>query len=256
MATPQLQFNSYTLPRTFYVSERPTNRNVPNAKLPRADGARTITGYLDEKRFSVKGYLIGGYEIIPTGNADLRTQLDTLKAALNGGPSTFTMSSDRYWRNCQVANFKEDYDPTGQGRFCDIDFDILTGDPFQYDTTNQTATHSVSSSPTTWTVTAGGNAYALPQISVTMSSTGTVDALLTNNTNGQVMRLQGAVTSGDVIKADSLLQVVTLVSSGANKISLFDGIFPALVVGGNSFTLTYSGVTISSVAMAWNNRYF
>ena len=187
---------------------------------------------------------------MPTAASDLRTQLDALKAALASGPTTFQTSSDRLYQGCQVSSFEETYGDTAFGRYADISFDILTGDPFQY----AAVPTSVTSTSGSLVATSAGNAYALPQIALTVGATGTLSATLTNTTTGEVCTLMGAVTSGQVITIDSLAQAVTI--AGVDKIALFDGLFPRLLVGANTLVLAVTSGTISSITATWQDRWF
>ncbi|MGG2334323.1 hypothetical protein, partial [Salmonella enterica] len=89
----------------------------------------------------------------------------------------------RYWRNCQKSTLNFRYDPTHYGRMAMVDIEFLSGDPFQYEVATQSASQVISATPTTFNVTGvGGNASALPVISITIGATGTLAATITNNT--------------------------------------------------------------------------
>lgn len=255
MANLSLKLGSYTFPPTFYAEQIPTLRSIPNEKLPRADGGRQITGYLESKTFRVKGALVSGHEAIPTGTQQtLRAQLDALKAACNAGQVSFQTHDDRYWRNCQVSGFQEQYDPTGPARYVDIAFDVMTGDPFAYGLTTQTDGRTITATAQTKSLSVGGNAYTLPTISLTIGTGTSADIVLTNTTTGEVATLNGSVSPGDVYVIDSLGETVT--RSGLDKISLFDGLFLRLTPGTNVLKVEYSGATVTALSVTWNERYF
>ncbi len=258
MANPLLKFGSYTFPATFHCETVPTNRNIPTAKHARYDGARTLPGYLEGKTWRIKGGLAGSGSPIPTPGGTLRQQLDTLKAACNVSPTTFQTHDDRVWRNCQVGSFEESYDETGFDRYCDISFEVVTGDPFAYDLDAHSSTRSISASGQTLGAMVGGNAYALPQYQLTVGAAGVLSAQLAVDTTQDVFTLNGAVAAGDVLVVDAVTKTVTRQGDGSNQISLFDGIFARMGVGANTLTLTYTGggATLSNLTVAWNNRYW
>jgi hypothetical protein len=252
----QMKFGTYALPTGLYVAAQPSSRNVPSAKLPRADGARIPPGYLAEKRWTVQGGLTNS--VIATGaGSPLRTQLDNLKTGLAQGPTTWQTDTDRYWRNCQAVAFSESYEGTGFNRIVTVRFDILTGDPYAYETAVQSfPTNAIAASPTVVTLTAGGNAPALPQWSLTVGGSGAVAlaATVTNQTTGEAFILSGSVTGGTVLVIDSLNETVTI--GGADNMLLFDGNFPKLAVGANSIQVAYSSGTITNLGATWSNRWY
>ncbi len=250
--TYQLRFGSYDLPVGITVAQVQMGRRVPSANTPRYEGARTLTGQLDLKVIQLKGGIFW-----PLGSTDrtwLRGQLDALKGALGGGPANFTTDSDRFYRQCQARAYADDYEPSGFNRLVNISCEIVTGDPFSYETGAQSSARSLSATAQTLVATNAGNALAAPSISLTMGSTGTIAATVTNTTNGDVFTLSGAVTSGDVIVIDALLQSVT--RSGIDVMTLFDGQFPRLAVGANTFRFDWTSGSLSHVTIAWNNRFF
>jgi hypothetical protein len=246
----------YTLPRGF-AAVRSVNRssNVPAAKLPRADGARVPTGYLEAKHFKVEGaFIYGPLSNLPTGKT-LRQALDDLNAALNGGPQNFTTDSDRYWPNCQKTDYEDTYGETGFNRHVAVSFGLICPGGYQLATTATTATTAITATSQTLSITPTGNAYSLPQISVTVGTSATLNATLTNAATGDSCTLKGAVTSGDVLIVDSLLQQVT--RAGIDVTSFFDGSWIRLAPGvSNVITETYSASTITNLTLSYNARYY
>lgn len=250
--TYALAFGSYTIPNTITLQRVSMARNVPSAKTPRYDGARTLSGMLELKRFSLQGSLIR--QIGSTDVSWLRNQLDALKGALAVQGANFTVDSDRYWRQCYAEQYEDSFAPTGAQRIVDVSFDVVTGDPFSYETATQSGGGALVTSGQTKTVVNGGNAPGAPRLSLTVGSTGTLSATITNQTTVDVCTLFGPVTSGDVIIVDSLLETVT--RSGLDVTSLFDGQFPRLEVGSNVFRFDWVSGSLNNAAIAWNNRFF
>ena len=248
-----LQFGTFSFPKGFHVASVDMARSVPAAKLPRADGARVIKGYLEAKKITVRGGVY--HAAISTGGAaSVRSQLDTIKGALAQGPAAFYTDSDRYYRNCQSASYSDTFDPTEFNRIVTVQFELISGDPFSYEVANQNAGGAITASGQTQIATNNGNAYAQPQISVTMGTTGSIAATITNTTTGEAFTLGGAVTAGDVIIVDSLQEAVT--RSGVDVTSLFDGQFPRLLPGANTFQVQYTSGTVTNLAIAFNQRWY
>lgn len=248
-----LQFGSYQLPPTFYVSSAESNRIVPSAKLPRADGSRILVGYLDAKKITVRGAVVCA-SLSTGGGAPVRTQLDSLKAALASGPANFTTATDRYWRNCQVSEYSDGYEATEFSRIATVQFTVLSPDPWSYEVATQTPSRAITASGQTLAATNNGNAYAFPLFSVTVGATGTLSATITNSTTGESFTLNGAVTAGDVFVIDCLNQSVT--RAGIDVTAYFDGYFLRLLPGANTITVAYTSSTLTNLALNWNNRWW
>lgn len=248
-----LQFGTFAFPVGFYVASIDMTREVPSAKLPRADGARVILGYLDAKKITVHG---GVYHasLSTGGGATVRAQLDALKGALAQGPAAFYTDSDRFYRNCQQSAYSDTFDPTEFNRMCTVAFDLISGDPFSYEVAAQSPSQAISASGQTMTVTNGGNATAAPQFLITVGTTGTLFATITNTTTGEAFTLNNAYNAGDVLIIDSLAQSVT--KAGADITADFEGVFPRLLPGANTITESYTYGAISNLALHWNNRFY
>ncbi len=235
------KFGTYSFPNTFYPELLPASRVIPMPKLPRAHGARVLAGYLDGKKITVRGGFIN--------SVSLEDDLDALRAGLAQGPCDFQFLSNRKYRLCQALGYSDTYDATWWQRIVTIQFDLVTGDPFAYDM-DDTTVNLVSSGGL---ATALGNAAAAPALSLTMGTTGAVSLTCENLTTGESFTLAGSVVSGNVIVIDSLAQTVTI--GGADRIDLFDGLWPTLVVGDNVFLLTVTSGTVSAQSATWKNRW-
>lgn len=250
--TYQLRFGSYDLPTGITVARVEMARRVPTANSARNDGARTLGALLNLKRISLKGGIFW-----PLGSSDktwLRGQLDALRTGLAQGPCNFTVDSDRYWRQCQVEAYADDYEPTGFNRLVNISFDVVTGDPFSYETAAQAGSGSISSTGGTKSCSNGGNAIALPSITIVVGTAGTNTLQISNGANGDACTISGTLASGDSIVIDSLNATVT--KNGVETMTLFDGQFLRLAAGANTLTFAKSAGSYTSAAVAWNNRWF
>lgn len=249
-----LSFNSYSFPAGFHVSVEEMESAVPAAKLPRRHGARIPLGYLGAKKFKIRGAFVDDL-ISNTGGLTVRQSLDALKAALMSGPADFATDTDRFWPNCQKVAYSDSYDPTMFNRFASVEFDLVAPDPISFEVATQNASRSLTMTGQTLSITPGGNAQAMPQISVTAGATGTLAATIMNAANGDMCSLSGAVTMGDVLILDSLLEQVT--RSGSDITSFFDGMWIRLEPGiANVLTVAWTLGSLSNIAVAWQNRWY
>jgi hypothetical protein len=253
MAVHSLQYGSYVFPPTFTYSDVSGKRALTATKSVHADGAVVPVAYLSERTVEVHGTFIR--QIGGTPLSDLR---DALRAALAVQSANLFLTTDRYLRNARVDDAPETSQPTWMERIMDVRIRFTAGDPYFYETATQTDnTNALTTSPGTVTIsTVGGNAPALPQLSLTVAGAGSVALLstLTNTTTGDVFTLGGTVMGGQVIIVDSLAQTVTI--GGVDRMDLFDGVFPRLALGSNSFTVAWSSGGYTNMAAAWNNRWF
>jgi len=245
--TYQLKYGSYTFPRGMYPSDNNVPSTVPQSKHPRLDGGRILTPTLGLKLITVKGGIVA-----PAGTS-ARTIVDGMKAAVLQGPANLTFQSDRYWRNVVCRDFKDGHPGTHYDRIDDIEIDLITGDPFQYETATQTLALTPSSTTVSGTATAAGNAYSKPVISFTAASTN-LNLSCYNDTTAESFTLVGTVVSGDVVIVDCLNETVTI--AGVDKMSFFEGTFPRLSVGGNIIRATYLSSALSAISVAWANRWY
>lgn len=249
-----LRYGTYTFPATFHPAAVPGSRVVGAEKLPRADGGRVSPSYLDTKRILVRGGLAQG----PMDSSDLRARIDALRAALAAQPQNLYLWSDRYYRNVYVGEQPEDYEPTGFGRLASIEIEFVTGDPFQYSTTETTDTWSaIASTGETRAITPGGNAPALPKFAITVAGSGakTLDWTIHNQTTDEAFTIAGTVTGGDVIDVDCLAQ--TVVVGAVDKMTLFDGRWPTLAAGvANTLEESYDGAALSQIVTTYRSRWY
>jgi hypothetical protein len=248
-----IQFGSYTFPRGFHVADVPSDSELTSSKLPRADGSTRPNSTRDAKRIVIRGGIIG------TPGNTAQTQWDALLAAVNGGKQNLTLTSGRYYRDVQKTRMSNGFGGTHFGRIVDsISLTFEAGDPYQYSTTETSSlTNAIAASPTTKSFTVStGNAPALPELRLTVGGSGAVslEAMVTNQTTGEVFTLIGSVTGGDVIKVNSLDQTVLILTT--DKMTLFDGLFPTLAQGVNTFEIAYTSGTITNIAVVYRARWY
>jgi hypothetical protein len=248
-----LAFGSYTFPAGFWLAEDPSARLLPASKLPRADGARTQTAYMDARRFVVRG----GFRQGVIGGSDIATSLDSLRAGLAVVNAAFYPArDDRYYRNCQCESISTSRRCTTEQTALDVETVIVSGDPFQYGATETNDAWAVTGSNQTKVIAAAGNAYEWPKLEVTIGGAGaiTLACVISSDTTGESFTLAGAVNGGDVIVVDCLAQTVVIGST--DKLALFDGQWLRLSVGNSTLREVYTSGTISSIAVKHRSRWW
>lgn len=246
--TYSLKFGTYTFPVGMYPADNNLPSVAPSSKHPRLDGGRVLPASLAVKQISLKGGVVAG-----TGQS-ARTIVDGMKAALFGQqPANFTHQSDRYWRNVYCRDFKDGHPGTHYDRIDDIEADLIAGDPFQYEFASNALAMIPTGTVVSGTATAGGNAYAKPAISFTALSA-FFALTLYNDTTAETFTLAGNCAVGDVCVVDCLNETVTI--AGVNRMDLFEGLFPRLLVGANVIRSVYSASTLTAIACVWSNRWY
>lgn len=253
----RLQFGGYSFPRTFSIVDNRVINVVPQQKLSRADGARSIRGSLGPRKIRVSGILFG-----PTaqkgGVSDIRSELDTMYNALhtNAPSAMYAGRDDRYLRSVHCETLPETTEPNAFERIIRQDFDFISPDPFYYSTVVYTDTWTVTGTAQSRSITPGGKEPPLPTYSITVGGAGAVslNVRIINNTNGQYFDLIGSVTGGDVIDVDCLAQTVDI--NGTDRMDLFDGRWVPLIAGtANSMGEGYTSGTITQVVTSWRQRW-
>ena len=253
----ELQLGSYILPKTFAVVSDEYAVKAGIYEHPQNDGACASFPYLSSRRMKLAGTVHSGTFCSTVNRSEsVREPLDVVLSRLRAAPTTFKMYPDREWRGVYAETQKSAYENQSAARFATVEFDIVMPDPYQYlVATSSSPTNSISASPTTVTISAGGLFKTPAKFSVTIGGSGaqTIAISVSNTTTGQAFTLTGAVTGGDVIDVDAYNHTVKI--GTVNKISLFDGVFVDLNNSANSVVVAYNTGTITNLAATWNERY-
>lgn len=258
-------FGSYTFPIGFAILSDDRGAELPVNKLARASGSTALPRKLREKRISIRGTcMYGALDCAPNGrygsySNPLRAAMDDLAAGCALSPANLYIDSDRYYLNAQASNLAFSWTETGFNRIVKAVVDFTCPDPFQYGQTSlsDSSWTSPANNSTKTINNSQGTASALPQITFNLASNAALGVTLTNNTTGDAFTLSGTPSnSATAVTVDSLNQIVTAAS--VDNTSLFDGIYPSLNAGANSFTLTLSGnsATINSIVFSWSPRWY
>lgn len=253
----KLQYGGYVFKKTFSIVDNRVINVVPQQKLARADGARTIRGSLGPRKIRVAGTLFG-----PTaqmgGVSDIRTELDNMYNALhtNAPSAMFVGRDDRYLRSVHCETLPETTEPNAFERIIRAEFDFVSPDPFFYSTTLYSDSWTVSGTAQAHAITPNGKEPPLPNYAITLGGAGavTISIRLMNNLNGQYFDLTGSATGGDVINVNCLERTVTIGST--DRMDLFDGRWVPLIAGtSNTLAEAYTGTAITNITTTYRARY-
>jgi phage-related protein len=223
-----LMFGSYSFPnQTFEIAGLPIENNIQETKIPLKHGSNISTPYLNSRKIRISGTLHNQL------SEDTHTQLLDMQEALLAGEGKFYYRSDRY-ANCYVKNIKPVYEEGTDKAVARIEIDLVAQDPFLYSETPYSAAEDASGTTHSFDVFSGGDVFAEPNIYF-YASGGTIsnNLLLQNLTTGEQMRWRGILNPGQTLSVNSGdMEVSYDILDG---MSIFEGDFPTLLPGTNSF---------------------
>lgn len=238
----QIKFNSFNLDdgSTFVIDsiQVEENKSVNTHKIPKTDGSIAETAKRESLSISVKGTI---------GSSDydaLRSNLDSLKAAVHDGLQKFTMDDDRYIM-AQISSFKKSWITFRTLLSFDISF--VAHFPFWLSETE----HTDERTPTSgvgYTINNAGNAPTRCKIEVTAPAGGISDNLkIENQTNGKSYQFRGTVAAGEKLEVDNRYDTddFEVLNDGADDHANFEGDFITLEPGDN--TIVYTGTAGATV---------
>lgn len=248
-----MKLGTYTFPTYFSLVEIQNSARVPTEEAPRRPGVVVGEQTAAEKIIRIEGNL--------SHATDIRTTLDSLKAALMGGRQKFYSHADRFIY-ATAQNLPDAYDPGLFLHLANIEIELLCDDPFWQAETLSPDTWNTSTLATpvgggSKGMAVGGNAPAWPIFELTVAGSGTLDMEL--SLGSLSFTLGGAVTAGQIIVVDCFEQTVTLKVGGTDKITLFDGVFFSFTANATN-TLSYEDYGgspyISQIYTTWRNRWY
>lgn len=245
--TQLLKFNNYTFPASFYPVSVPGDSRLQVDPVPYRDGAIVSTPRAGEMHVEVRGMLY-------SDASTLRTKMDALLAALNTGRQKLYLHSDRF-TYATKKSVTTNYDHSSFMRYCDVSIVFLCDTGFWESETASSDTWSSPASGGTKVVANAGNANAQPIYALTFGTAGIANVRLALGSD--YFTLLGPVGAGDVIRVDVAAKTVTLASSEADKIAMFEGTFLSLTPGNNTLTYTLvSGPAVSQIVTSWRDRWY
>lgn len=245
-AGSSLNFNGYELQTTDVISQILIQDNMPNRDfgtfvVPRGDGEVVTGDFWRRKTIKIKGV------IRKTTNSLLEAELDIMKKALAVSEANLDIVIDGNIRR-YVATLLNGGDMFSDRKgyhitMCPFNLEFLCLTPFglspNYDSSDFLGETLLNFGEQ---VNNTGTVRARPVVIMNVSAASGVTAIsFTNNTRGEAIQLDLAISAGDYVKFDSERLEVSV--NGVLKD--YTGAFPLLDTGANSFTIAVTGTSIT-----------
>lgn len=241
-----LVFNNYQLQTADVVSEILIQDNMPDRDfdtviVPRGDGEIITGDFWRRKIVKVRGV------IHKTTNQDLEDEIDLMKRRLAVGSANLDVTVAGVVRRyvATLINGSSMFDDRKGFHitFCPFEAQFLCLVPFGL-SPNYNSSEFLGQNVLTLNeeVTNDGSVRAKPVVIMNVISTSAVTGItFTNNTRGESIQLTATISPGDYVKFDTETLEVSI--NGVPQD--YDGGFPLLDTGENSFTIDIDGVSIT-----------
>jgi len=250
MANIQLKFNTLELDDTNNITISrigvKDSKPVKTNDIPLIDGAIAEEANLSYKTITIEGDIAG------TSHDNLRTNLDTLRAGLQG-LHKFTTDDERYI----MAQFKDfNYSYEHLSRFAKWSASFIAHFPFWLSETLYTD-ERVPTSGVSYIINNAGNAPARVKIEVTAPGGGIADnCQIENQTVDKIFQYRGTISDYETLEVDN--RVVTddfkVLDNGVSDFPNFEGDFIYLQPGNN--TLIFTGTANAIVKLSWRAAWY
>jgi phage-related protein len=222
------------------------NKTIATHKIPITDGSIAETALRESLTINLKGSIAGStYD-------GLRTNIDTLKAALQDGLQKFTLDDDRYIM-AQLKSFKKSFIKINA--LVRFQASFIAHFPFWL---AELASSSVTS-PTSgvgYTVNNAGNAPTRVKILITAAGAIADNCKIENTTNSEAFQYRGTIAATKILEIDNRYDTddFEVLNNGADDHTNFQGDFITLEPGDN--TILYTGVAGPTVALTYRNCWY
>jgi phage-related protein len=246
----QIYFNSLDLAGTNYaIGNIAVKENKPATlhNIPLADGSIAEEAKRKSLTISIEGSISG------SNYDELRTDIDTLKAALQAGIKQFTTDDDRYV-NAQLQDFE--YSFATLRTLARFKATFIAHYPFWQAITATTDTRTPTSG-VGYTLANNGNARARVKVEVTAPGGGIADnCQIANSTTGQTMKYRGTIAAAKVLKVDNRTDSddYAVTNDAVDDTANFEGDFLELAPGNN--TIVFTGTASASVKFTYKDCYY
>jgi len=213
---------------------KPSQRiRMANFIAPRKDGTIIPSTRFGEKTLALSGKVYG------TTFTIARTNLDNLIRAIGQGEKDLYLYDDRLVR---VFLQSEDHDYIAALRVMKFNLKFICQEPFNFYLQKARTSQAISSSPTSFTITNGGNVRIKPILYFVAGGAAIDDLTLENLTTGQIFSFTNDVLAGDTLEVNS--ENLLVENDGVDSLSAFSGDFIYLEPGDNLLKFTGDNCTI------------
>jgi len=221
--------------------------------VPRRAGSRQPIMQKDSMSIQLSGSVVGATIGL------VRTNLDTIKKVINSNrvKSNNELEQRELYlfedRKFKVNVTQELLNHKSVLTYRDIKLRFNVPEPFEIATQKTRHSETISSSPTTFTVsTNAGNAPATPIITITNNSSNISSLTLENCTTGQVFSYVGTIATGEALVVDT--DLLTVENNGVEDVANFTGDFD-MVLFPESTEILVTGLASGTITLDWFNRW-
>jgi len=239
-----LEFTDDIVISSFEIKEE---KSIGITAIPVTDGSIAEEAKRKSLTISVEGTVSGSeYD-------DLRSNIDTLRAALQNGFQKFTTDNDRYIM-AQLKNFNKALILARQ--LANFTATFVAHFPFWLSETE----HTDERTPTSgvgYVINNAGNAKARVKIEITAPAGDiTDDAKIENTTNGKSFQYRGTVVAGNVLEVDNRYDTddFEVLNDGADAMVDYEGDFIELEPGDN--TIVFTGTAGATVKITHRDCWY
>lgn len=237
---------------SFFISRAPSSKDIRMSEYDpsRRDGVILGKPLYDKRTEKMTGQVIGSTAQLARDNFDALKPaiigLNNLRAA--GNLRDLFFYDDRFLRG-QPKNWGDDGGQAAKKVF-NFDFDFVVPVPFEQFINWTRHVETISASPDSFDVTAGGTIFTKPRIQFITNGGNITSCTLENLTTGESVSYVGTVLNTDTLVIDC--QNETVENDGVTDLDNHTGDFPMLLPGVNKLKFTGSNCIIK---IDWVKRF-
>lgn len=218
----------------YVESWKPSQKiRMPNFVAPRKAGLIIPSTEDGERSISLMGKVYGTTKDIA------RTNFDNFVKAFGKGEKDLYIYDDRYVQGF-LSSFEYDY--IAALRCLKFQLKLTCQNPYSIFLQKYRSSQSISSSPTTFTITNNGNVRIRPDVFFVAGGSSITSCSMENLTTGQVFSFSGTVSAGNTLEIDCDNLIVE--NNAVDALGSFTGDFLYLEPGQNQIKFTGSNCTI------------
>lgn len=218
------------------------------------DGVKMPSVFAKGRNIKITGLVVGSTATVARNNYDtLLKSLYSYQRKLDGSRDfkNIYMLNDRYFKGHLNGSFDDEVKQKTTYLALKLGFDLP--DPYSLAVNWTRDTHTLSSSPLSFTITPNSTAEVFPVFKITAGGSSLTSITVQNLTTNQSWSYTGTVTTGNVLEVDTLNSIVK--NNGSQDLPNFTGeINMTLIPGDNEFKVT-STATGATMITDWQDRF-
>lgn len=222
--------------------------------VPRRIGARVPNMQIQSKTIEISGSVVGSTPVLT------RTNLDSLLKVMNS--QRRKPNGDREMRDLYIFEDRllkvhvvgDSIDHRGAMNVRDIKLRLIAPDPFEQSTNKTRHSETISSSPTTFTIsTVNGTTFSRPIITVTNNGSNISSLQVENLTSNQVWSYSGSLVTGQDLVIDT--DLLTVENNGTGDMANFLGDSDMVLLPEDN-EIKITGLVAGVIKFDFYNRFF